>query len=92
MIMIFRFRIQDQVAVTEVVAVGQRISNTNLRENFREIFAKFSRVFASFFNFFEVFGLAGTCLDVFGCARMHLGAFGCMRSVAILAQAISAQV
>ena len=52
---------------------------TSLRENFREIFVNFSRVFASFDDFFEVFGLAGTCLDLFGCFRMRSDATGCVR-------------
>ena len=59
------------------------MTDTRLRENFREIFANFSRVSASFFNFFEVFGLLGsawTCPDAFGYARMHLCAFGCIRT------------
>ena len=63
-------------ALPSVAKINEK---TSLRENFREIFAKFSRVFASFFNFFEVFGLAGTCLDLFGCFRMRSDAPGCVR-------------
>ena len=74
-----RQRCRLPIAVHPSSKSTQQSCRTNLHENFREIFAKFSRVFASFFNFFEVFGLAGTCLDLFGCFRMRSDAPGCVR-------------
>ena len=49
----------------------------------RERFPTFCEVFCDIFEvflhkFFEVFGLAQTCLDAFGPVQMHLDAFECV--------------
>ena len=59
-------------------------SNKRLRENFfkifREVFASFSQVFASFLRFSELLGPARTCSDAFGWVWMRLDAFGSTRT------------
>ena len=47
---------------------------------FREVFASFSQVFASFLRFSELLGPARTCSDAFGWVWMRLDAFGSTRT------------
>ena len=58
--------------------------NKRLREFFfkifREVFASFSQVFASFLRFSELLGPAWTCSDAFGWVWTRLDAFGSVRT------------